>query len=754
MASCIACGIAVLFMKKQLNDLKAKHVAVKRTLREKTQQVMSLEAKVGQATAPSRPTAAAATTSVSVPDSVKDLAQAGNLRVTAPVVVSSPGGTRSRATTLTAADANDPKQRGHRRATSSGQVLSKLIKKSSWEERKGKSDVEDTAVAPVKRTVREGWIMMQDPSARRRLRSSKFLCKYMVVYKGGWVVFYDSAHCNPKEVGGWIALHQCDIDMSDHRDVHKSFVEVSNKNKQLIFHLSGPPALQDVVPPEYQPKVIWRKNCYRIKLRPTGEVRDGTLLEWTAALKEGIASSIMMPPPRPSTSGLTDPEDEEEPDSSEESSTTPMDDDDVPAASSSSRLPSTRDLSGHVHNPKNLSRQRSIAVIDPEADGPVLDDPDDAEPEKQGLMKMLSNAVGMDMTTIALPVSVHEPTSFLQRMAEGAQYWSLLVKADECQDPITEMAYVACFAVSNYSCNFRTSKPFNPYLGETFEFCEPEDSLNPDYSFIAEQVSHHPPVGAAFGSNKHFDFSFDQLVKTKFGGNSLDVTPRGSFRLKLKRTGHEYFWRGVRTQVNNIIIGSMWIDHFGVMEVRNTTTGEKAEINLTKCGWFGKGHHEVKGEVKNASGSTKIKFAGKVNERLVITSNSSDSKNTLKEGSVLWSNDLKCTNEKQKYLLSDLVHKMNETSEFLKKTLPETDSRFRKDRIALGEQDMNTAKIEKNNLEVRQRRLRAEREKSGTEWVPRFFTPQPDPDESDLDQWIFNHAYWKERADRVAKLQQ
>jgi Oxysterol-binding protein len=63
--------------------------------------------------------------------------------------------------------------------------------------------------------------------------------------------------------------------------------------------------------------------------------------------------------------------------------------------------------------------------------------------------------------------------------------------------------------------------------------------------------------------------------------------------------------RGVRTQVNNIIIGSMWVDHFGVMEVKNLTTGEKAVINLVKCGWFGKGHHEVKGEVKNASGSTK-----------------------------------------------------------------------------------------------------------------------------------------------------
>jgi hypothetical protein len=248
-------------------------------------------------------------------------------------VVSTPGGTRHREDTLSVKSA---RQRTHRRSTSTGQVLAKLVKRSSW----GEKNSEATVAAETKRSVREGWMMIQDPSTtRRRLRSTKFLCKYFVIYKGGWVVFYDSAHCNPKEIGGWIALHQCDIDMSGHRDVSKSFVEITNKNKQLIFHLRGPPALQDVVPAEYLPKVIWRKSCYRIKLRPTGEQRDGTLLEWTAALKEGIASSMMTPQPNPSNSGLTDGEDEEEYGDVDSDDGPPTDESDAPApaASTSSR---------------------------------------------------------------------------------------------------------------------------------------------------------------------------------------------------------------------------------------------------------------------------------------------------------------------------------------------------------------------------------------------------------------------------------
>lgn len=87
-----------------------------------------------------------------------------------------------------------------------------------------------------------------------------------------------------------------------------------------------------------------------------------------------------------------------------------------------------------------------------------------------------------------MPVIFNEPISMLQRFAECVQYAYLLDKADESDDPHIRMQvinksinfhyglvfkYVAAFAVSTFSSNFdRVTKPFNPLLGETFEFVQ------------------------------------------------------------------------------------------------------------------------------------------------------------------------------------------------------------------------------------------------------------------------------------------
>ena len=61
-----------------------------------------------------------------------------------------------------------------------------------------------------------------------------------------------------------------------------------------------------------------------------------------------------------------------------------------------------------------------------------------------------------------------------------------LAVADE--DPIRRLALVSIYSMTTLSQIERnTSKPFNPLLGETFEF------VTDSYEYIAEQVSHHPP---------------------------------------------------------------------------------------------------------------------------------------------------------------------------------------------------------------------------------------------------------------------
>ena len=64
---------------------------------------------------------------------------------------------------------------------------------------------------------------------------------------------------------------------------------------------------------------------------------------------------------------------------------------------------------------------------------------------------------------------------------------------------------IAAFSVSPYASTYYRvgQKPFNPLLGETYE-CIREDR---GWRFIAEQVSHHPPISACYCDSKNFIFS-------------------------------------------------------------------------------------------------------------------------------------------------------------------------------------------------------------------------------------------------------
>ena len=59
----------------------------------------------------------------------------------------------------------------------------------------------------------------------------------------------------------------------------------------------------------------------------------------------------------------------------------------------------------------------------------------------------------------------------LQRITEDLEYSYLLDRAAEKSDICERLAYLGAFAVSCYASTAkRTTKPFNPLLGETFEF--------------------------------------------------------------------------------------------------------------------------------------------------------------------------------------------------------------------------------------------------------------------------------------------
>lgn len=66
-------------------------------------------------------------------------------------------------------------------------------------------------------------------------------------------------------------------------------------------------------------------------------------------------------------------------------------------------------------------------VEDEEAKEEVKSENATKDPEnREGLLKLITRAVGLDITTIALPVTLNEPCSFVQRMCEAVVYHDLL----------------------------------------------------------------------------------------------------------------------------------------------------------------------------------------------------------------------------------------------------------------------------------------------------------------------------------------
>lgn len=204
----------------------------------------------------------------------------------------------------------------------------------------------------------------------------------------------------------------------------------------------------------------------------------------------------------------------------------------------------------------------------------------------------LKQCIGKELSKITMPVIFNEPLSFLQRVVEYMEYEPLLIRASESDDPIERHELITAFAVSATASNWeRIGKPFNPLLGETYELDRPDLGIR----VVCEQVSHHPPVSAFHMESDIFIFHGSVHPKLKFWGKSVEVTPKGLVTLYLKRHKEAYSWQNVNCCVHNVIVGKLWIEHYGAMEVTNHMTKNKAVLNFRPCGWFGRELHKVEG---------------------------------------------------------------------------------------------------------------------------------------------------------------
>ncbi|KAJ6263588.1 hypothetical protein Dda_2156 [Drechslerella dactyloides] len=381
---------------------------------------------------------------------------------------------------------------------------------------------------------------------------------------------------------------------------------------------------------------------------------------------------------------------------------------------------------------------------------------------KISLWGILKSMIGKDMTKMTLPVSFNECTSLLQRVAEDMEYTDLLDMAAERADSLERLVYVAAFAASEYSSTIdRIAKPFNPLLGETYEYCRPDKG----FRFFVEQVSHHPPVGAAWAEAPRWEYYGESSVRAKFYGKSFDINPLGTWFLKLRPVngGAEelYTWKKVNTAVVGIITGSPTVDNYGPMEIKNWTTGEQCVLDFKARGWRGAGAYEVKGRVLDADGTQRWSMGGRWNDKLYARLSpgydAQLSSPPVGNGDGEASGISKSFSSTQAFLvwetherpaapfnLTPFAISLNYLPENLRPHLCPTDTRLRPDQRAMEDGEYDFAADEKNRLEEKQRAKRREREQNGEEYRPRWFTKERDSVTGE-EYWRTNGEYWTQR---------
>ncbi|XP_069585974.1 oxysterol-binding protein-related protein 3 [Ranitomeya imitator] len=346
------------------------------------------------------------------------------------------------------------------------------------------------------------------------------------------------------------------------------------------------------------------------------------------------------------------------------------------------------------------------------------------------LWNILRNNIGKDLSKVSMPVQLNEPLNTLQRLCEELEYSELLDKAAETQDPFERMVYVATFAVSAYASSFYRagSKPFNPVLGETYE------SVNEDkgFRFIAEQVSHHPPVSACHAESDNFVLYQDIRWKNKFWGKSMEIVPVGTTHLILPRYGDHYEWNKVTSCIHNILSGQRWIEHYGEIIIKNTKNNNcHCKVTFVKAKYWNPNVHEIEGSVTDRNGKVVYRLFGKWHESLFYGSPSSPI--------CIWRTNPMPKEYELYYGFTKFALRLNELEPKTKPLLPSTDTRLRPDQRLLEEGNVEGAEAQKQRIEQLQRERRRVLDENNLEHQPRFFRKCTD------DTWMTNNMYWQLR---------
>ncbi|XP_066297769.1 oxysterol-binding protein-related protein 9-like isoform X7 [Branchiostoma lanceolatum] len=398
-------------------------------------------------------------------------------------------------------------------------------------------------------------------------------------------------------------------------------------------------------------------------------------------------------------------------------------------------------------NPDVMMRGGICIVTD--SSGGEEEAPDNMENHQSVITHLLSQVkLGMDLTKVVLPTFILEKRSLLEMYADFFAHPDLFSSIPDFEDPKDRMIQVIRWYLSAFHAGRKGSvakKPYNPILGETLrcfwdlgtDNLEGEQELVTDgpipwatrdnVTFIAEQVSHHPPISAFYAEhyNKNISFNAHIWTKSKFLGLSIGVHNIGQGCVWVRKYDEEYivtFPNGYGRSILTI----PWMELGGKVTITCAKSGHSCNIDFLTKPFYGGSKHKIKAEVMGP------------NEKKPFCVIEGEWNGVMYAKWATGQEEVFVDTKKMK-IMKKKVQKLEDQGEYESRKL------WRRVTEAMTSRDIDSATEAKQFLEERQRRQARERKEAGAKWETKLF-------HEDGEQWIYDNPLQK-RLELQEKLQ-
>uniref|UniRef100_A0A672I1F9 Oxysterol-binding protein n=1 Tax=Salarias fasciatus TaxID=181472 RepID=A0A672I1F9_SALFA len=354
------------------------------------------------------------------------------------------------------------------------------------------------------------------------------------------------------------------------------------------------------------------------------------------------------------------------------------------------------------------------------------------EEHKSVIMHLLSQVrLGMDLTKVVLPTFILERRSLLEMYADFFAHPDLFVSIAEQPEPKERMVQVVKWYLSAFHAGRKGSvakKPYNPILGEVF-YCHwdlpetvsdgpvPWSSPN-SVCFVAEQVSHHPPISAFYAEclSKKIQFNAHIWTKSKFLGMSIGVHNIGQGCVSCLEHDEHY----ILTFPNGYgrsILTVPWVELGGECNISCSKSGYSANIVFHTKPFYGGKKHRITAEIFAPNDKKSFcSIEGEWNGVMYA-------KWTTGENTVF-------IDTKRMGIIKKKVRKLEDQLEYESRRL------WRDVTVNLKLKDIDAATEAKHRLEEKQRAEARERKENEQQWETRLF-------HEDGECWVYDEPLLK-----------